>query len=928
MNKSKLIRKEPCPVCRSKGLDRSGDNLAIYADGGKYCWGPCNRAIELSDEYKAKINSDKFELKEYIYPVTNFTKEDWEEKKLILGKNATDPKGFRGLKKNTCDTYRVFHEYSTTTGEVIKQYYPISKDNQFSGIKWRAVPKAFGVDGTNNGECNLFGQALFEKSTSKWIVVASGELDALSAFQMLESQRKGDFASVPVVSGTIGEAGSANQYRNNYEFLNRFEKIILIPDQDEAGEKAIERVAQSLPKDKLYVVDLPAKDCNEMLIQGREKEFYSAVLFKHRHYSPAGIHGSDVIFDKILEKALTPKLPFPPFLERINDVTGGGMIEGSIINVLAGCYPPDTEFFTGKGWKKISEYKEGDLVLQYDKDTGNAFLDYPEKYVVLPTDQFYEIKNNRVSFITSTQHKHLIESEYGVVSSKTTLELLNTHIHQTRGNKSRLLNTFKYSGLGIDVTEEYIRLKVAVFADGSFRSDQPSSKVVRINIKKERKKERLRYLLKINNLEYKEKVKENGYSIFSFTMDNRDKHFPLDWYKCSKFQLEVIKDEVVYWDGSIVDRSNTGRKSAWSYTTLNKSDADFVQFVLTSLDYSCTLNSEYREKYKNSEKTGYNVRLNNSKGYGIAKDSSSKNTTTTIEKINNISDKMYCFTTKTGFFPVRQNNKIFVSGNSGSGKSTLVNQCVLHWIKEKFNPGIVSLEADLGDYGENILGAHVKQKLQLIQNPEDKFKVISEMREEADKLFKDENGKPSFYVIDERGDYENLQPKIEQLIITCESRIVIIDVLSDVFDGMPLEFQAKWMAWEKAICKRYGTIFVNVVHARKAGSGQKAASNGAVLSEEDMAGSSTQFKSGSLNIILSRDKNAEDENVKNIVQVNLSKNRWTGWTGVVGYLKYNMQTHTLSDATHEFEQLKVNKEEDLKSKPNWKEKSDLPLNQF
>ena len=588
--KAKVIRKEQCPVCALKGLDKSKNNLAVYEDGGKFCFGACNRAISLSESYKAKLELIKeFECKELVFPVTNFTKEHWD---VLKEKLTTDPRGYRGLKKSTCETYRVFHEIDAVTNKVKKQYYPISKDNKFSGIKIRQEPKAFYAEGTNDSQCDLFGQALFTQSTSKWIIYVEGELDALSAFQMLEAQRKSDFASIPVVSGTVGAGGSVNQLKNNYTFLDRFEKIILIPDQDEAGQAAIERIAQSLPKDKLYIADLPAKDANEMLMAGREKEFVTAVLWKHRHYSPAGIFGSDVIFDKILEKALTPKTPFPPFLDKLNYICGGGIPSGAIVNILA---------------------------------------------------------------------------------------------------------------------------------------------------------------------------------------------------------------------------------------------------------------------------------------------------------------------------------------PSGVGKTSLVNQCVLHWIKQKLNPGIVSLEADLGDYGENILGAHMEQKLQLIVDPQDKFNAISGMQKEAEKLFINEDGRPSFYVIDERGDYENLQPKIEELIISCNSKLVVIDVLSDVFEGMPLDFQSKWMAWEKAICKRYGVILINVVHARKTGGGQKAGSNGAVLSEEDMAGSSSQFKSGSLNMILSRDKSSEDEVIRNLVSVHLSKNRITGITqNNIMHLAYNLKTHTLSDASHVFEQLQEQK----------KAEDDKPINRF
>lgn len=597
-NKAKPIRKEPCPICRRHGRDNTGDNLVVYENGGKYCF-VCEKTISLSDEYREKLRIKEEEEKEIVFPVTDFKKEDWDKLKANL---VTDPRGFRGLKKSTCDVFRVYHDFDQQTGDVTTQYYPISKQNAFSGIKVRKNPKGFRAEGVNDASCDLFGQAVFAKSTSKMILVTAGELDALSAFQMLESNRKPDFPSIPVVSGTIGEVGSINQYKTNYEFLDRFEKIIFIPDQDEAGERAIEKVAKSLPRDKLYIVDLPAKDPNKMLEDGRVKEFISA-FWKHRHYSPAGISGSDVIYDQILEKALVAKIPFPPFLNKLNEVTGGGMVKGSIINISAG---------------------------------------------------------------------------------------------------------------------------------------------------------------------------------------------------------------------------------------------------------------------------------------------------------------------------------------SGSGKTTLVNEIVLDMIQNRTaKVGVVSLEADAGDYGENLLGAYIQKKLQLIQSPEEKFEYIASepVKKAAEELFKLEDGKPSFHIIDERGDYENLQPKIEELIITCDAEVIVVDVLSDVFDGATLDFQAKWMAWEKAICKRYGVIFINVIHSRKASGGQKSASTGAVLTEEDMIGSGSQYKSASLNIILSRDKTAEDENIRNMIQVHLTKNRQTGWTGCACYLMYNMQTHKLADASDVFE---AKKEEVLKNglDNNKPKQQDGPINRF
>ena len=99
------------------------------------------------------------------------------------------------------------------------------------------------------------------------------------------------------------------------------------------------------------------------------------------------------------------------------------------------------------------------------------------------------------------------------------------------------------------------------------------------------------------------------------------------------------------------------------------------------------------------------------------------------------------------------------------------------------------------------------------------------------------------------------------------------------------------------------------------------------MTEEDIAGSGTQYKSASLNIIISRDKTAEDEKLRNIMQLNLTKNRQTGWTGVPCQLYYDMQTHKLHDATLWFEEYKKEiLEKGLDG--NNQQKNDQPVNRF
>ena len=159
----------------------------------------------------------------------------------------------------------------------------------------------------------------------------------------------------------------------------------------------------------------------------------------------------------------------------------------------AGCYPAGTEFFTGKGWKRIDEYQEGDMVLQYELESGVAALVDPKQYIKLPVDCFTTIKNRRVDFTTSLTHRHLtINERTGKYEVLSTEQLIRQHNSTIRGNKRKLVTSFEYSGNGVEMSDDMIRLKVAIFADGHFL-DHNFPKA-RVSLKKDRKIERFRLL--------------------------------------------------------------------------------------------------------------------------------------------------------------------------------------------------------------------------------------------------------------------------------------------------------------------------------------------------------------------------------------------------------------------------------------------------
>lgn len=361
--------------------------------------------------------------------------------------------------------------------------------------------------------------------------------------------------------------------------------------------------------------------------------------------------------ESILEKLITVGGRAYPNFGHVVVMAGG-----------AGCYPKGTEYLTPEGWKQIEEYSKGDQILQYDRTTGESFFAQPEQYVELPTDQFYRIKNRRVDFTTSESHKHLVvKNKYRNprTETATTLELFTQHNATARGNRAEMVNTFNYNGNGLDMTNNQIRLMVAIIADGHYlpRASQPK---VRFSFNKGRKIDRVKVLLKLNQIEYKE-YEENDFTRFEFNYDVEEKEFGSQWYGASFDQLNVICDEVLKWDGSIVERD--GRNNMESFCSTSKKSADFIQFAFTAIGVSNLMTIDAREGRVDCY--CINIAKSNS---GISKNNrSDEDNTTTIEKVDQ-GDTMYCFTTQTGFFVVRQNGRIYVSGNSGKGfvQSTLL----------------------------------------------------------------------------------------------------------------------------------------------------------------------------------------------------------------------------------------------------------------
>ena len=298
-NDSHFVRHEPCPSCGSK------NNLARYSDGHAVCFtGGCS--------HYERATGEVIESK----PKTN-------RKLEMTGVVASIPD--RRISEATCKKFGVTVEYDTE-GKISKHHYPYyDKDTGAqTGTKSRIVDsKGFYASGTFDN-VGLFGQQAF-KGGGKYITVVEGEADALAVSEMFD----GKWAVVSIRSGA---SGAVKDIKQNLEWLETFENVVICFDNDTAGQEASRAVLDLFTPNKAKNVKLSAKDAGEMLkernVQGFIKEWWNA-----KTYRPDGIIAGSDTWESIVAQEDIKSIPYP--WQCLNEFTYG-FREKELVTITSG----------------------------------------------------------------------------------------------------------------------------------------------------------------------------------------------------------------------------------------------------------------------------------------------------------------------------------------------------------------------------------------------------------------------------------------------------------------------------------------------------------------------------------------------------------------------------------------------------------------
>lgn len=167
---------------------------------------------------------------------------------------------------------------------ITHHYYPSKKEGEVSGWEVRRVePKAFYALGDRKDlDLGNLDNAL--KEHGRKLYIAEDALSGASIFQSIVERSRGTkWASrLPSVAYLTNGAGFAVRQISKHKkvILDNFDNIVLCLDSDEAGQSAVEKVTKLFDRGFVRTVELPLKDPNDMLMEGRGKELAEILLFR------------------------------------------------------------------------------------------------------------------------------------------------------------------------------------------------------------------------------------------------------------------------------------------------------------------------------------------------------------------------------------------------------------------------------------------------------------------------------------------------------------------------------------------------------------------------------------------------------------------------------------------------------------------------
>lgn len=293
-----------CPDCGSH------DAMCRYSDGHTYCFS-CNQYHKGDGELP--VSRPKV-ARNVIAPCD-----------LRL-----EPLPKRLITEETCRKYGYYKGFLHNKGAQFANY--VDDDGTIIGQKVRYADKTFETLGTVGNR--FFGQHLWSGGGRK-LIITEGEIDCLSVSQIQANK-------FPVVSLPNGCKSARKVFKEQYDWLESWEEVVLMFDMDKPGREAVNDVCDILSPGKTKIATLPCKDPNECLLQGKAQDVINAI-WSAKTYKPSCIVNGTELWDVIKDEKdeeIGYQLPWNIELQTMTQ----GVRKGELILITAGTGTGKTTF--------------------------------------------------------------------------------------------------------------------------------------------------------------------------------------------------------------------------------------------------------------------------------------------------------------------------------------------------------------------------------------------------------------------------------------------------------------------------------------------------------------------------------------------------------------------------------------------------------
>ena len=205
----------------------------------------------------------------------------------------------------------------------------------------------------------LFGMDKFNAGSARSVVLCEGELDAMSAFQMLDKK----YPCVSVPSATPNQKLWQGKAK---EWLDSFDRIVLSVDNDDAGRALATKVGALFPKKTFQIIHDKYKDANEFL-QGGAKASYASAFYNAKRYTPDNIRNTTDQFLELFEKQ-DDAIFVSTGIESFDDVALG-LMQGHFTVFQAPEGIGKTEFMRYLEYHVLTEHKDISIAICHLEET-------------------------------------------------------------------------------------------------------------------------------------------------------------------------------------------------------------------------------------------------------------------------------------------------------------------------------------------------------------------------------------------------------------------------------------------------------------------------------------------------------------------------------------------------------------------------------